>query len=402
MWGKISIFFAIGLLQLEAACTNSRSSPPTLSIQQKIQNDILDNIHAHDDFLLKITPLAQNIQFIPLSAEVSVNIFKLKYYYESDLALYFTKDEYLNQTYFLSSLTDTLQKSSDVKLEVNNVIFYDRENTSQPFLDDAKKYYHAELHNVSFDPTDNETLLVSINQWIAKNTKNRAQKLYHLTTKGKSYLQVSLLSYTACWDKPKTSTNSIKTLNFKIPHQEKIKIQAFNSKEKIGYYNNSKLKYEAIRLPYKNNEFAMIIMLPYPDQQLKSVSNFSTAQYLHLFGNVSAHQENIDYTIPSINLPMISLNENGTAVNGEDLIVCDSFPVQQSLVNGNKTDYKTFYVDRPFGIYVYNEKTKIVLVHSWIKNPISSLSTVGSSPRQNSDVLLIQSSNLYEIFHMLL
>ncbi|XP_065218951.1 serpin B10-like [Planococcus citri] len=286
----------------------------------------------------------------------------------------------------LTIITDIWKKSTDVKLRVNNAIFYEQKNTSQEFLDDVKTYFHAELYNVSFDPAKKEILLPSIQEWIAKYTTARGYNLIDLVRDANGYMQFSMLTFTACWDKLKTFANPANTLYFKTTYNTVIKVQTFNSKETVGYYNNSELKYEAIRLPFKNNEFVMIILLPYPDQPLRSISKFSIPQYLQLFGNVSTNNENIDYAIPvMMNSPVFSLNENGTSING-DAIVCDSFLTQKTL-NENKIDYKPFYVDRPFGLLIYDEKMRYVLVHTWVKNPITSFSNPDSHMQWNLAIM---------------
>lgn len=394
-WKK-SFIFAI----LQLATINSLQPPSSIDFDhQKIRDDIYNSIYTHDRFLWSQNSLLQNIQFIPLSAEISLNIFQLKYYFESGIQPYYPKDTYLGPSYTFARIVDTLQNSSDVKLKVNTVMFYDEKNTTQQFLDDVKTYYHAEVYKSSFDPKDNETVLTTINEWISNKTNGRARKLNTLNMSGKTYLQVSTTSYVACWDTPKTFINSefqFKTLI------ETITVDAITSKEKIGYYDNAELKYEAIKLPYKNGEFAMAIVLPYQNYQslqlFRKLDNWN--EYAHLFQQIDTHEENVHYIVPSMNLSYMVLNENGTSVNGNDPIACnDSSSIQAT---SNDTHYTPFFVDRPYALFIYHTKTKFVLIHALVRNPTSNSSGLNDLGRKSSaDVLLVQSSNLYEFFHML-
>lgn len=375
-------------------------SPAGPRDEEKILSEIYDSINAHDNFLSTDTPPEQNMQFLPLSAEVSSMIFQMKFYYDTMISRYYQREQYLAQSMALSKIIDnTLEKSSNIKLKINNVMFYDEANTGKQVLDDVKTYYHAELIKASFDAKDNVTLLNSINEWISKNTKNRAQKIDSLVTSGKTYILVSVTSYTGCWDKPKTSSNFIKKLSFNSPKQV-LTVPTFNSKESVGYYNNTEKKYEAIKLPYKNGEFAMAIVLPYPGESLESITKFEEAEYRQLFQNLDEHSANIDYVIPTLNLPSISINESGTSVNGDDSIVCDSSASVQQATNANIIDFKPFYVNRPYGMFIYDVKTKFVVVQSLIRNPTSALSTL-TMMRSPRAPFYLQSSHLFEVFHTL-
>ncbi|XP_065219236.1 uncharacterized protein LOC135844809 [Planococcus citri] len=306
--------------------------------------------------------------------EVSVCISILKnLYYEKVATPAYRKEEFMELVCGLTIKADTWQKSPNVKLGVHNAIFYDEQkNISQKFLNDVKTNFHAELYNVSFVWIE-KILLPSIEEWIAEYTTREDYNLIGPIREANGYLQFSMLTFTACWDTLKTTEIWDRTYRFKTTYQTVIQMRTFNSKEKIGYYNNSIRKYEAIRLPFKNKEFFMVVLLPYPDQPLISIKNFSYDELYELFEIVSANIIHIDYTIPVMHYSTVfSLKEKGVSING-DTIVCDSFSARQTF---NETDinYKPFYVDRPFGVLIYDERTRYVLVHTWVKNPIMTFS----------------------------
>ncbi|WP_272685761.1 serpin family protein, partial [Providencia sp. PROV053] len=336
-----------------------------------------------------------------LSAQVSINAAQMTLYYIGGLMYYYPKDGIFGPVYDFANTTDALQKSTNVKLKLSNSVFYNEKNVSQQFLDDLVAYHHSELYKVSFESQDNETALASFNDWISKKTNGRGQKIDQLTTRRSSLVQISVISFTGCWDKQKNSANIIKTLKFKNAKEE-ITTDALYATEKIGYYNNTESKYEVIKLPYKNGEIAMAIVLPYPDQQLLDVFKKPNNEkaYHQIFDQINSHEESIEYTVPVLNLGSISLNEKGTEVNGDNPIVCDtpSAPVQQ-LTTSQGTN-KQFYVNRPFAVFIYDVKTKYVLVHALVKTPTSKHSSVnilGNGQKSEPDIRV---SNLYELFNL--
>ncbi|XP_065215734.1 serine protease inhibitor 27A-like [Planococcus citri] len=363
MFRRILLLLAIG----QFVAIKSENSQNSTSIEKTIATETLKNMIGQVRAYWEVTPSDQNIQFGPISWEIVLQMLQIKLYHESLLASLAPKDKYLEKPYALAGVLDKLQQTSNAQLKFMNAIFYDQRNTSKHLLDDLKSYYHAEALEVSFDSDNNAAILASLNEWMNRSTKGRAPNTENLNTKGLTNLQSSVLSYTSCWDTSKTSTNFIKLLKFKTPSGE-IDVETFNVKEKIGYYNNRGKKYEAIRLPYKKGEFALIILLPNQNQSLESISKLTVNDYQELLQRVSENHENIEYSIPFMNLTTTAVHENGTSINEDDTIICEWSSTQKARVN-NETGYKSFHVNRPFAMFLYHEKTKIILMYTFVKDP---------------------------------
>ncbi|XP_065216202.1 uncharacterized protein LOC135842594 isoform X2 [Planococcus citri] len=267
-----------------------------------------------------------------------------------------------------AGILDEFAQTSNAQVQFMNAIFYNPNNTRKQSADYLKQYFHAEAYEISLGVVNsNEAMFALFDEWRSKITIERARQRVDYFMKEESFLIASASSFTSCWDTPKACANSVKEMKFKTLKGE-IDIEAFNAKETIGYYNNVEQKYEAIRLPYKKGEFAMIVVLPNQNQSLESFSKFTKNDHEQILQRVDENHENIDYVIPFMTGEWMSMNEKGTSINSDDEIICEWTSAQETR-EVNKIDYKPFHVNRPFAVYIYHERTKLVFMHALINNP---------------------------------
>ncbi|XP_065216203.1 serine protease inhibitor 2-like isoform X1 [Planococcus citri] len=293
-------------------------------------------------------------------------------YYENECYEY-PKNKVLKESYTLGKIIEKLQQTTNAKLKFTNAIFYDERNTPKQYLDDIKTYYNAKTFQVSFDSSNQAEVFALVNKWLKQNVEIPSEvtaEPFNLT--GVYNFQNIMTIYSSCWNIPKTLGNSFKLLKFKTP-EGKINAEAFDAKETVGYYNNLEKKYQAIRLPYKNGEFAMIVVLPNEDQSLESIiGKFTENDYREVMTRVSENHENIDYAIPFLKFEGMLVNEKGTSINHQGKIICDMPSSTQEAVEinyNNEIDYKTLHIDRPFAIFVYHEGTKFILSYALVNFP---------------------------------
>ncbi|XP_065215738.1 uncharacterized protein LOC135842287 [Planococcus citri] len=371
MW-KILISFAL-LVQLFTS-TFSQNANSLTKRQLEVQNTTIEEILNDSRVYWNKTMPDKNLQLIPLALFTSRNVMEIRSHYEGAAALYFPKNRLLEIGYSFANLIDTLQDSPNVNLKFKNAIFYDEKSTNKQYLNDVKTRFHAEAYEMSFASNNSESIVAQFNEWFSSITKKPQPKLESPLMSGMNSFHTTVFTFSGCWNKPKISDDIKKTLKFKTPTKE-IDIKVLQAKEKIGYYNNPELKYESIRLPFNNQDFAVTIVLPYLNHSLDMdlFRTFKGPDYLELLERVNKNNENIEYSVPLMNSAMITLNGNGTSINKDDPIICD----QSSSIRpaDRETSYKPFIVDRPFGVILYQEKTKFVLSHVWVRNPTSGVSS---------------------------
>ncbi|XP_065216882.1 uncharacterized protein LOC135843067 [Planococcus citri] len=335
-------------------------------MEEKIRDEMFGILQMQTTALWSTTPSDQNIEFLPLSIAAGWQMVLMRLYYGSPPGKFKSKNDFLKQAYALAGILDKISSTSNAKLKFVNTVFYDQSKISKQLLNDLKTYYHAEAFEVSFD-SESDVLAV-VNERFSNVTKGRIPQMETLNLEGVSNMPSSLLNYTSCWDTPKIWTNFVKLLKFKNSNGE-FDIETFNAKETIGYYKNAEQKYEAIRLPFKKGEFAMMVVLPNQDQSLELIVKLTANDHQQILQRVSENYENIDYAIPFMNLTQLMVNENGTAIYVDDTITCDWPTATEETQEINKIDYKPFYVNRPFAVYIYHEKSKFVVMYGLVNNP---------------------------------
>lgn len=115
----------------------------------------------------------------------------------------------------------------------------------------------------------------------------------------------------------------------------------------------------------------MVVVLPYHNHSLEIFSKFTAEDYQQLLQRVNERYEYIQYTIPIINSSTFLINEKGANINGEKL--CDYTAARNQPYDTSRIYYKPFFVNRPFGIIIYHEKTSFVLMYALVRNPSSYL-----------------------------
>lgn len=151
-------------------------------------------------------------------------------------------------------------------------------------------------------------------------------------------------------------------------------MDAFDAKVKIGYYNDAEHKFDAIRIPFTGDEFAMVVVLPHYGNSLQFFDKFTGQQYQKLLQRVNQNHENVHYSIPVLNSSTVLINEKGASIYGDRF---RDYIVREEIhdIDTSKLTYKRFLVNRPFGLIIYHEKSEIALLYALVRNPSLGLWT---------------------------
>lgn len=121
-------------------------------------------------------------------------------------------------------------------------------------------------------------------------------------------------------------------------------------------------------MPYKNGKFVASVILPYKSETVKVVDSFTAQDYENVISQISSKFSYVNYKIPSLNLPEITLNENGVSTTKHSLANCEfSFDTNKDELKD--IVYERFNVDRAYVMIVYHEETKLILFSLIVKNP---------------------------------
>lgn len=185
--------------------------------------------------------------------------------------------------------------------------------------------------------------------------------------------------------------------------ENEVDVQMMNLTEHLPYVNNAELQFEAVDLPYDSSDYALNIILPYPNQSIKNLisklKNISITQIMEKSKNegvevklpktkfnvgksliktfqqfgvqdlfISANLN--DLTDTSLRVSQIfhkaeiEIGEKGTIATAATVIHIQ--PISLPLPIRNPIP---FHVNRPFIINIYNRKSSLNLFSGIVYKP---------------------------------
>ena len=177
-----------------------------------------------------------------------------------------TQDE-INQSY--QNLNNLLtQIDPKVIFESANSIWY-RQGVSfeQSFLDINKTYFDAEIQALNFaDPSAVNT----INNWVSEKTKQKIIGIIDRIPQDAVMYLINAIYFKGTWFYKFDST-ATEDDNFYITPGNSVICKMMDQKNKFDYYQAD--NYQAIKLPYGNGDFEMLVILPSSGTDINSLIN---------------------------------------------------------------------------------------------------------------------------------
>lgn len=90
----------------------------------------------------------------------------LFYFKHRKLSPLITFFRFFSVPYALSKILDHLQNSTTVDLDFSLIIFFDANKTSRRYVEDMRTYFHADTREVSFEPKNEQRILVELNLYV--------------------------------------------------------------------------------------------------------------------------------------------------------------------------------------------------------------------------------------------
>jgi serpin B len=269
-------------------------------------------------------------------------------------------------------------------LHIANSIWFRKDYTvKQNFFDINKKYYNAEVRGLDFTASP---AVGTINNWCAKNTGNRIDKIIDAIPDNAIMYLINAVYFKSKWQ-AQFDKNDTKTAIFTLQNGTQTDVKMMEQTTNLAYYANDKLS--CVEMPYGNQAFSMVAILPAegknPDTVIESLD--SECWQLILAG---MHTANVHLKFPrfkqeceyELNKPVAALGMNLIFQNGYLNGIADDPRLKVSSikhttfveVNEERTEAAAvtsvgvnatsigpttpvpFYVDRPF-IYLIRERS---------------------------------------------
>ncbi len=381
--------------------------PETIDLDEKS----VQLIEADNEFGLEIFQKirkesdSENIMISPLSISVAFAMAyngadsDTKTEMEKAMKLNGLTTEQINNSYKML-ISDLQSLDEKVVFEIANSIFYaDGFSVKPDFLNINKTVYDAEVEKLNFGSS---AAVDKINDWVAEKTNDKITKIIEQLNPLDRMVLLNAIYFNGIWT-TKFEEKGTHNLPFTKSNGTVIEIPMMKKEEKLDYSTNA--LFSAIKMPYGNGQYNMIVMLPVNGKNSQEVidalssanwnnwmENFETKNpvvvtmprfkfafetklnnVLAEMGMVKAFQLNIAdfskisdedlYISSAIHKSFIDVNENGTEAAAVTAIVFTNTSV------GNEPPKTYFTVNKPFVFAITEKDTGAILFMGEVNHP---------------------------------
>lgn len=307
--------------------------------------------------------------------------------------------EQINNSYKM--LIKSLQSlDKDVVFEIANAIFYaDGFSVKPDFLNINKTIYNAEVEKLNFS---SPASVDKINAWVTEKTHDKITKIIEQLNPLDRMVLLNAIYFNGIWTN-KFDEKGTHNLSFTKSNGTTIEVPMMKKEEKLDYTTNS--LFSAIKMPYGNGQYNMVVMLPATGKTSQSVidalsisnwknwmNEFETKDpvvvtmprfkfafeiklnnvlkqmgmnkaFEPLVADFSKISETDLYISSAVHKSFIDVNENGTEAAAVTSI---TFTTTSA---GNEPPKTIFYVDKPFVFAITEKDTDAILFIGEVNHP---------------------------------
>lgn len=179
----------------------------------------------------------------------------------------------------LQDQLNEVQRTDEIELDMANALWMQKGHPFLPaFLNTAQHDYQANLLQVNFHPNA-ESARQQINQWVDTKTRGKITGLIPrgMLNKTTQLVLANAIYFKGAWASP-FGTNLSANLPFYVSGNRRVDVPFMNQVHAADYYSNS--TFQAVRLPYINDQLSMVILLPNKPGGLKGTERALNPQSL--------------------------------------------------------------------------------------------------------------------------
>lgn len=247
---------------------------------------------------IRSTSDEENIMISPLSISVALAMAyngadgDTKTEMEETLKLNGLTPEEINASYKL--LIGALQSLDEkVVFELANAIFYRNGFAVKPdYLNINKNNYDAEVSALDFN---SPSAVKTINNWVANKTHDKILSIIDKLSADDRMVLLNAVYFNGIWTK-EFDENGTKNRIFTKKDGTSVEIPMMNKEDKLEYTSNS--VFQAVKLPYGNGQYNMLVMLPANNKTSQNVIDELSAENLNNWKNDFKTEEHVVVTMP--------------------------------------------------------------------------------------------------------
>ncbi|MFW5793250.1 MAG: serpin family protein [Bacteroidota bacterium] len=172
----------------------------------------------------------------------------------------------------------------------------------QEYFDLIEKNYGSVLNYVDFYKGDREAIRKDINQWVESKTNSKIQNLIrkNILTEDTRMVIVNAIYFLAEWAVAFDEDVSYKDV-FYTDKEKSAKTTFMTNKSEYNYYNDNKCS--AIEIPYHDNKFSMMIVLPEENAALgKFADSFESSYFNEIVGGFE--KQEVELHLPKFKIEL--------------------------------------------------------------------------------------------------
>jgi len=159
--------------------------------------------------------------------------------------------------YYNNLITNLPQLDPNTTLDIANSIWYRQGfNVLPQFLQTDSTYFHAKIESLDFT---NPASVNTINSWVNDNTGGKIPTIISQIPGNAVMYLVNAIYFKSTW-KESFDVNATKALSFYLADNNTVQASFMTGKIDFNYYNDNTVS--VYELPYSNNKFSMVIILP--------------------------------------------------------------------------------------------------------------------------------------------
>ncbi len=274
--------------------------PKTIELDEKSAQLVeADNVFGLEIFQkIRKESIEENIMISPLSISLALGMAyngaagNTKTEMEEAMKLNGLTPEQINNSYKL--LIAALQSlDEDVVFEIANAIFYDEDfSVKQDFLSINQSYYQAEVSGIDFS---NPASVTKINSWVANKTHDKITNIINKLSPYDKMVLLNAIYFYGNWS-TEFDEEGTKMRNFILPDGTTKEVPMMHKEDKLEYVSNG--LFSAIKLPYGNGQYNMMVLLPTEGENTQSlIDELSADNWLNWANDFEIH-DNVVVTMP--------------------------------------------------------------------------------------------------------
>ena len=187
----------------------------------------------------------------------------------------------LNSFYY--NLTQTLAKEDkDFTLKLANAIWIQNDyQVGQNFIQNNKALFNADVSNINFEQANKAKK--TINEWASKATEGTIKKLSLQINNMTRVVLANACYLKGKWTLPFNKKDTKKEIFYNLDGSTSEANMMYLT-ETLNFRNSSSEPYMAVELPYGNQTFSMLVILPKEDKTLDDIIPTINWSKMHLGG----------------------------------------------------------------------------------------------------------------------